>query len=718
MLRRDRRVFLIAWIVCTLFAILPPTIVVAEEDREAVRIVATESGSYDWEKQLFVARGDVVITAGDLRLQGDLLTMDLASGDLWLEGAVRLVQDDQEFRGQSLAYNLETGQGQFEQARTEVVLPEETGIVFLSGESIDFDDDKYSVSRATFTTCDLEDSHFHLATKELEYYPGEKVVIRGVTYYEGTIPLFYWPYLVIPLDVDEGQNFFTLPIFGYSEEEGYYMKNTFNYYFNSKANGNLYLDFFTHLGVGVGARHFYDLGGLGKGSFYLYGVPTSESTVLKTALKHNWNKGNWDFKTDTSYENWWAKHQLQTSNRLTMSLEKINAETWFDYKENPMAATTKQQEIGIKWAQNLTDKWRLNLQGSLNERKTTVKEVRLVDYLAETVYRQGKHTFTLAAQQQYNPDLLEDEAPPWRSVQRIPEFKWDVSDLGVQNLPLRSQVILGHYGERPSTVTMNRAFGQLTLGQRSWRPTTGTTFSYQGHLAAAVYGDLQRQTWLYGRLGLTQKLTDNWQFTTTYSRRDVWGSTPFRFDRQNPLQSFDFGLNYSTTPLRLTARTSYNVLTEQFGSLTLQTNWRPNASWHVSGYATYDLNNQSLTRVVPMVEYKKDKLELGLGMRYQPANQVLERFDARIALPIGKTWLVSYDSIYEPPKQAFTKGTVTISKDLHCRELSVSYDHVQKRVALQFTINAFPTLPIGWDSEGGLSLFDFEEVADIVGVKE
>src|SRR5690554_3648148 len=130
MLRRDRRVFLIAWIVCTLFAILPPTIVVAEEDREAVRIVATESGSYDWEKQLFVARGDVVITAGDLRLQGDLLTMDLASGDLWLEGAVRLVQDDQEFRGQSLAYNLETGQGQFEQARTEVVLPEETGIVF------------------------------------------------------------------------------------------------------------------------------------------------------------------------------------------------------------------------------------------------------------------------------------------------------------------------------------------------------------------------------------------------------------------------------------------------------------------------------------------------------------------------------------------------------------------------------------------------------------
>jgi hypothetical protein len=92
--------------------------------------------------------------------------------------------------------------------------------------------------------------------------------------------------------------------------------------------------------------------------------------------------------------------------------------------------------------------------------------------------------------------------------------------------------------------------------------------------------------------------------------------------------------------------------------------------------------------------------------------------DARIALPLGDTWLVSYDSIFEPPKQAFTKGNVTVSKDLHCRQLSVSYDHVAKRVALQLTINAFPTLPIGWDSEGGLSLFDLEEVSDIIGVKE
>src|SRR5690554_3829627 len=96
----------------------------AQETVSGVRIVAAESGSYDWENQIFVARGDVVITSGDLLLQGDLVTMDVATGDVWVQGDVRLIQDEQELRGDALLYNVETGEGTFDLARTEVVLPE------------------------------------------------------------------------------------------------------------------------------------------------------------------------------------------------------------------------------------------------------------------------------------------------------------------------------------------------------------------------------------------------------------------------------------------------------------------------------------------------------------------------------------------------------------------------------------------------------------------
>jgi hypothetical protein len=79
---------------------------------------------------------------------------------------------------------------------------------------------------------------------------------------------------------------------------------------------------------------------------------------------------------------------------------------------------------------------------------------------------------------------------------------------------------------------------------------------------------------------------------------------------------------------------------------------------------------------------------------------------------------VTYDSIYNPGSRKFTKGVLAVNQELHCRTLTFSYDHVSGRVAVQLTINAFPTLPIGWDSQGGLSLFDFEDVADIIDVEE
>ena len=190
--------------------------------------------------------------------------------------------------------------------------------------------------------------------------------------------------------------------------------------------------------------------------------------------------------------------------------------------------------MGIRWSQNLTERWRLNLQGSRIDQVRGEDSLRLISYLAETTYRQDRHTLTLAAQQQYNPDLLEGETPAWRTVQRLPEFKWVVSNWGLNSLPLGTEVILGHYGERPSTVTMNRAFGQLTLGRRSWRPAERTTVDYQGLLGGALYGDGQRQAWTFARLGLNQRLTDRLQFSSTYSRRDVWGHSPFRFDAQRP----------------------------------------------------------------------------------------------------------------------------------------------------------------------------------------
>ena len=98
---------------------------------QRVRIIAGESGSYHLEQQIFAAQGDVEVHVDGAILYGDILYADLATGAVTLEGSVRLLQDDQELKGDFLAYNLETGIGTFDKAQAEIVVPH--GLVYVSG---------------------------------------------------------------------------------------------------------------------------------------------------------------------------------------------------------------------------------------------------------------------------------------------------------------------------------------------------------------------------------------------------------------------------------------------------------------------------------------------------------------------------------------------------------------------------------------------------------
>jgi hypothetical protein len=682
---------------------------------QRVRIIAGESGSYHLEQQIFAAQGDVEVHVDGAILYGDILYADLATGAVTLEGSVRLLQDDQELKGDFLAYNLETGIGTFDKAQAEIVVPH--GLVYVSGQSVIFDEEKYNLSQVSFTTCDLEKSHYRLVTKEMEFIPGKKAVIRHVTYYEGSIPLFYWPYLVIPLDRDWDDYPFNMPVLGYSEHEGYFIKTTFSYYFNPNSHGHIYADLYSRLGVGAGVKHNYRSAELGEGFIYLWGIPTAQEPTYRAALEHSLTKNSWSFTTKNSVEKTWIRDQIDSDTRLNIEVDDLKGKLWLTHKKAPESTTKEQTDVGMEWSKKLTDRLTLNAKGSYTQKRTT-DEVRLMDYMVSAVYSSGKHTLTLLAEQQFNPDLLDSSSQDWRSVQRIPELTWSLRDLGIKSLPLQAQVVLGHYGEKPSLVTKDRVYGQLSYRPNAWRPRTGTSLSFQGDVNGAVYSDSQQQAWVYGRLALTQSLGDHLTLSSTYRRRDVWGSTPFKFDAQKPLQDLNVGLRYRKTKVTASDSTTYDFVAEKFSSLTASIGLQPNDQWNVDLYASYDLNSKTFTRFAPMVEYDGEDLDVKMGLRYKPSAKELERVDLRIALPLGSTWQVSYDSIYTPATKKFTKGQISVEKDLHCRKLALSYDHVVGRVAVQYTINAFPTLPIGWDSASGLSLFDYEDVEDIIDIKE
>ncbi len=686
---------------------------------ERARISATESGSFDFEEQAFFGRGDVEVIYRDVVLKGDELYINLATGELQLRGNVLFNRDGQEIWGNFLTYNLETEEGAFTEAQSEVELQEKSGTIFVSGGSVHLIESAYQVNDARFTTCDLEESHYHVEAKELELFVGEKVIIRKVTYYEGSIPLFYWPYLVISLDDDLEERFFSFPVFGFSEREGYYMKNTFNYQLNPRHYGNIYVDLFSRLGLAAGVLHNYTLRNWGEGSLYLYRLPHETSPIFDAAWKHKINSEKWAFNTATTYKDSWLSKSLDSTNTLKISLPKLTAEGAVTYKNTPERKEKEFLEYSGRWQQTLGDNWRLNLQGKWTERLQEEERLKLLNYLAEAVFKQDKHTLTFAVEQQYNPDLLTaDKTLPWRTVQRLPELKWEVSDLGIEKLPLRSQIQLGRYGERPSLVKKDRILGQLTLGSKVWRPTNSLSITLRGDGGAALYSGGDKQSWLYGRLTFNHRLTQGLTLNTTYSQREVWGKSAFRFDAKTPLRTATVRLSYNQPAWSVSLNSGYNLRTKRFDLLNTQGYWRPNEKWNLSLLAYHDLNLKIMLGVLPTVEYRAGETRFKAAANYSPSERVLKRIDTQFSLPLGETWEISYAGIYEPPKQAFAQSQISITKDLHCRTLSAAYDHANKRVALQYTIKAFPTLPIGWDSLGGLELFKFDDIADLVGEGE
>ncbi len=705
-----RILFILGFIVVSTLSFVP----VAYCGEERVQIVAEDFGSYDFNNNVFKAQGNVVITSEDFILKSDELWVNLSTSEAELKGNVSLIQGEQEVTGRFLSYNLETGEGNFEEARTEILLADETGTLFVFGNAVELDDESYTVEKATFTTCELENSHYHIATKKIEVILGKRVIIKGVTYYEGKIPIFYWPYLVIPLDTMDEDRFFNLPVVGYGEYEGYYMLNTFNYYFNENSYGNIHLDGYSNLGVAIGAKHNYDLKKLGKGSLHLHGLPGYADILSKKAWNHELKISNLTLKTNTSEENSWMRQEFTTKNSVALNLPRLKTELWYNYKLTPRLLVHRLEEYGGLWSQNLTKDWKLDLRGSFTERETT-QTLRLIDYLGETTYVKDKHKFTLAVQQQVNPDLLESEVQPWRSIQRIPEFKWENSDFGAKKSPFRSQLAVGRYQERPVLTKQSRVFGQLSLKSQTWRPFDKTRVTYQGDLSTSYYGDRKQQTWTYGRVSVSQELVKGLRLTNTYRRRDVWGFTPFRFDQQKPLQDLGFELSYTNSKLRTSVNSRYDFLSEGFSPLIFRANWKATKSLSFDLYGYHDLNTKETLTLVPMVDYKTEDVGFKLGLRYHPTTKTVERIDSRISVPVGKTWRVGYESIFEPLNQEFIQGHVTLTRDLHCRTLELNYDHVEKRVALQYTINAFPNMPIGWDSKEGMSLFDLDEVTDIIG---
>ncbi|MCK4591549.1 MAG: LPS-assembly protein LptD, partial [Candidatus Latescibacteria bacterium] len=124
----------------------------------------------------------------------------------------------------SLTYNLKTKRGTLVKARTGY----EEG--FYTGSRVRKVGEKtLHILRGTYTTCDLNRPHYHFWSRQMKVVMNDKVVAKPVVFYVRKVPVFWLPFIVFSIR-KERHSGLLIPRYGSNNIDGRYLHNL-GYYF-------------------------------------------------------------------------------------------------------------------------------------------------------------------------------------------------------------------------------------------------------------------------------------------------------------------------------------------------------------------------------------------------------------------------------------------------------------------------------------------------------
>jgi len=111
------------------------------------------------------------------------------------------------------------------------------------------------VEHANITTCENPRGGYHMESKTLDVYPGDKAVAHSAVLYLGALAVFYLPIAIISLRQEEPgsrRNPGFLPLVGYDSVEGFYIKARIGFSPSDYYYGYYRVEEFTRIGLGLG----------------------------------------------------------------------------------------------------------------------------------------------------------------------------------------------------------------------------------------------------------------------------------------------------------------------------------------------------------------------------------------------------------------------------------------------------------------------------------
>jgi hypothetical protein len=640
---------------------------------------------YDRATRRLVATGDVVVMYQDVVIHADRLEANLETNDVRAEGHIFIEVAGQKIRGAALEYNLTTRRGRLTQSVAEYTGPLVLGTVFIRAEVVEGLLGAATTARQAFcTTCEGPNPVVYLTAQEITVYPNDKIVGRRVTVWIGGRKTVTWPYFVIYIREQRASRL--LPVAGYSEAEGYFLKTFYSYAVNENHYGYLRLDLMEKLGIGYGVEHAYRLRG-GEGVAFLYRLENKQlgGADSRIVINHQHRLGEVSARAYADYTS--RTSPLVPSTTLFTSLDT--------YYRGPRSATTLYQTYSssdfagfgssaysgrLIQFQQLTNALSAELVADVSRFVTTLgTDDELLPRLTLT-YRGRSYTALLVTETRVDLDGSRFPFDVRFMTERLPELTLIRDPLLIRGtrLVLQPQAGLGYFREtqfagRVEAMRTDLAAtlsGPLVESERS-------VLSLQAQVRGSHYSTGDLRAFLSGRMDYTHTFSTAWQGQVGVTYQDQAGRTPFVFDQlSGRLAQVDAALTYRRPDLLATATAAYDAASGFWTPAVLRVLYIPRPGWTIAGALSYDPTFALLSRA-----------ELSFDIR----------FDAN--------WQATYYGFYDGFSGQVFHDRLTITRTWYdCLATAVTYRGITQELWIETWLTALPWArgQVGIGSQGNL----------------
>jgi LPS-assembly protein len=237
--------FLIASVALWLF--MPVSLSFAQD-------ISISADSMEQKGDVQILRGSVRIERDDISIKAESAKYEEASGDSYAEGNVHYEDSDITIRASKAHLNLRDNTGMLYDGE---VFIKHGGYRILGKEIQKTGKNRYILKNASATTCDGVSPAWCFTSRNTDVLVGERLKAKHATFRVKGMPLFYTPYLWVPIITERRTGFLT-PTLGYQSATGLFYRQPFFWAISENRDATLFLDVFSQGSFGQGVEYRYN----------------------------------------------------------------------------------------------------------------------------------------------------------------------------------------------------------------------------------------------------------------------------------------------------------------------------------------------------------------------------------------------------------------------------------------------------------------------------